>query len=263
MRGQKKKQEGITLIALVISIIVMLILAGVSLNATVGDNGIVTQAQMATTKQRLSSYIEEFEMVKIDEQIKAGLEEELFMFAINDDVKNIITNLEDRDIGKIAIYDAKLVYLGEVTDLETQSARDLGYLIMSDDDYSYMLELNTIERAVKKIETDGSEKVGTAMGTADYGQETIAGINYGLGWYIIGNDSSTKDAQLTALGLTATEKTLMTHNPYIVKYSTGAVQSVGGKMMYAGTDSEIWRYTFNYSGEEGGIVIANLLSGVL
>ena len=35
-------QAGITLIALVISIIVMLILAGVSLNATIGDNGIIT-----------------------------------------------------------------------------------------------------------------------------------------------------------------------------------------------------------------------------
>ena len=38
-----KNQKGITLIALVISIIVMLILAGVSLNATIGDNGIITK----------------------------------------------------------------------------------------------------------------------------------------------------------------------------------------------------------------------------
>ena len=43
-----KNSKGITLIALVISIIVMLILAGVSLNATIGDNGIITQAQNAT-----------------------------------------------------------------------------------------------------------------------------------------------------------------------------------------------------------------------
>ena len=37
-----KSKNGITLIALVVSIIVMLILAGVSLNATIGDNGIIT-----------------------------------------------------------------------------------------------------------------------------------------------------------------------------------------------------------------------------
>ena len=40
-----KKQNGITLIALVISIIVMLILAGISINAVVGDNGILTKTQ--------------------------------------------------------------------------------------------------------------------------------------------------------------------------------------------------------------------------
>ena len=46
-----KSKNGITLIALVISIIVMLILAGVSLNATIGDNGIITQEQNATYRK--------------------------------------------------------------------------------------------------------------------------------------------------------------------------------------------------------------------
>lgn len=32
--------------------------------------------------------------------------------------------------------------------------------------------------------------------------------------------------------------------------------------MYAGTSNEIWKYTFNYSGEIGGLIISNLLSGV-
>ena len=41
-------QNAITLIALVISIIVMLILAGVSLNATIGEDGILTQAKNTT-----------------------------------------------------------------------------------------------------------------------------------------------------------------------------------------------------------------------
>ena len=54
-----KKQTGITLIALVISIIVMLILAGVSLNATIGENGIITQAQNAKYIQNCAE-LEEF-----------------------------------------------------------------------------------------------------------------------------------------------------------------------------------------------------------
>ena len=40
-----KKQNGITLVALVVSIILMLVLAGVSLNATIGENGIISRAQ--------------------------------------------------------------------------------------------------------------------------------------------------------------------------------------------------------------------------
>ena len=47
-------QNAITLIALVISIIVMLILAGVSLNATIGENGIMTQAKNATYVQSVA-----------------------------------------------------------------------------------------------------------------------------------------------------------------------------------------------------------------
>ena len=53
------QRKGITLIALVISIIVMLILAGVSLNAVIGDNGIITQAQNATYMQSVAM-LEEF-----------------------------------------------------------------------------------------------------------------------------------------------------------------------------------------------------------
>ena len=47
----RKSNKGITLIALVISIIVMIMLATVSLNMTIGENGILTQAQDAKLKQ--------------------------------------------------------------------------------------------------------------------------------------------------------------------------------------------------------------------
>ena len=47
MRNFVKKQRGITLIALVVTIIVLIILAGVSINMLVGDNGIITKAQEA------------------------------------------------------------------------------------------------------------------------------------------------------------------------------------------------------------------------
>jgi hypothetical protein len=56
------KNKGITLIALVISIIVILILAGVSLSATVGDNGVITKAQQASVAQKVASDLENLNM---------------------------------------------------------------------------------------------------------------------------------------------------------------------------------------------------------
>ena len=42
-----KKQRGITLVSLVVTIIILIILAGISINALAGQNGIVTKAQQA------------------------------------------------------------------------------------------------------------------------------------------------------------------------------------------------------------------------
>ena len=45
------KQKGITLVALVVTIIVLIILAGISINLILGENGIITQAQRARELQ--------------------------------------------------------------------------------------------------------------------------------------------------------------------------------------------------------------------
>ena len=47
MKEKLKQNGGITLIALAITIIVLLILAGVSIAMLTGENGILTQAQRA------------------------------------------------------------------------------------------------------------------------------------------------------------------------------------------------------------------------
>ena len=60
-QAMRAEQSGITLVALVVSIIVLLILAGVSINAMVGNNGIITQAQNAVLKNRAAIAKEEIE----------------------------------------------------------------------------------------------------------------------------------------------------------------------------------------------------------
>ena len=57
-----KKERGITLIALVITIIVLLILAGVSISLVVGNNGVLTQATGAVEKNREATAIEDVQM---------------------------------------------------------------------------------------------------------------------------------------------------------------------------------------------------------
>ena len=50
-----RKQKGITLIALVITIIVLLILAGITIASLSGENGILTRANDAKEKTIYSS----------------------------------------------------------------------------------------------------------------------------------------------------------------------------------------------------------------
>ena len=57
-----KNKNGITLIALVITIIVLLILAGVSLSLVLEDNGIIEKSQKATTVTKDSEEKEKIEM---------------------------------------------------------------------------------------------------------------------------------------------------------------------------------------------------------
>ncbi len=55
-------EKGITLVALVVTIIVLLILAGVSISLVLGDNGIITRTQDAVTKYKEAEAEEQWQM---------------------------------------------------------------------------------------------------------------------------------------------------------------------------------------------------------
>ena len=61
-----KEQKGITLVALIITIIVMLILAGVSISLVVGENGVLTQAQDVEPAQVKASLKEAVALANAD-----------------------------------------------------------------------------------------------------------------------------------------------------------------------------------------------------
>lgn len=64
-----RKQKGITLIALVITIIVLLILAGVTISMVVGDNGILTRADKAKTNTEEGKNKEQENIVKLENMV--------------------------------------------------------------------------------------------------------------------------------------------------------------------------------------------------
>ena len=62
MRKQKRKEQGITLIALVVTIVVLLILAAVSISMLTGENGIITQAQNSKEESEIGEEKEEISL---------------------------------------------------------------------------------------------------------------------------------------------------------------------------------------------------------
>ena len=67
-----KKQTGITLIALVITIIVLLILAGVSIATLTGNNGILTQANQAKENNNSAAAKERVQVEALGSIDKSG-----------------------------------------------------------------------------------------------------------------------------------------------------------------------------------------------
>lgn len=65
-----KNSNGITLIALVITIIILIILAGVSINITIGEDGIITKAKKAKEDFEVSVILEELELLKINMRLE-------------------------------------------------------------------------------------------------------------------------------------------------------------------------------------------------
>ena len=65
-----KETKGITLIAMVITIIILLILVGVSLNFILGENGIITRAKTTGKIQTIATIKEALELEKVDIQVE-------------------------------------------------------------------------------------------------------------------------------------------------------------------------------------------------
>lgn len=141
----KYNKRGITLIALVITIIVLLILAGVTIATLTGDNGILTQATKAKEKTEQASEIEKIKLAVSETQIGNNGYQELdrsnLQEAINGQFegKNAIVTKDTDEIFTVSL-DNKLYEIknGEVNEIQV----DL-YISNSEDLKKFRDEVNS------------------------------------------------------------------------------------------------------------------------
>ena len=72
-----KTQKGITLIALVITIIVLIILAGITISMLIGENGIIERAKEAKQNTQIAQKEEEENLKKAEEQINKEIADDI------------------------------------------------------------------------------------------------------------------------------------------------------------------------------------------
>ena len=70
-----KKERGITLIALIVTIIVLLILAGVTISLAVKNNGIFTKAKTAGNNKKKAEYNETTGLDTADQEMQNVMNE--------------------------------------------------------------------------------------------------------------------------------------------------------------------------------------------
>ena len=98
----KKTEKGITLVALVVTIVVLLILAGVSINTVLGDDGIIKKAKEAAAATKQASAEEEMNRLVLEYQL-ASKDETLESFLQEKVTEGRIDGVTDNGDGTITI----------------------------------------------------------------------------------------------------------------------------------------------------------------
>lgn len=160
-----KEKRGITLIALIITIIVLLILAGVTISSISSDDGILTKTQIASSKNKLSSFVEDanllYQSSYIEEQANGT---SIVTSDIINDLKNKGYEIESLEVeGKIVsgiqIMDENNNVVSNIK-MTPNSTRKLKVsLLYNDDNYVYYVKIDNqnyqflVNNGIKLIET--------------------------------------------------------------------------------------------------------------
>ncbi len=145
MNQKLKNKKGITLIALVVTIVVLLILAGVSINLILDNNGIIAKAQDAKIETRASQVENEIGLWEQNNFInsEAGQEQE--------DIDNLLASLISRKL---------------LTEDEIDRERGIITIKKSDGTIIKEISYSNVKISISR-EPETTEKVGTVVFTID------------------------------------------------------------------------------------------------
>ena len=224
-----KNKNGVTLIALAVTIIVMLILAGVTISTLTGNSGITTKASKAKTKSYLANIKEEYELYLSEKRMDD--EYDLDTLYANDKtiryegnevgtgIAEICSSIKKGDEKKFEIIKGKIYYVSQDKKV-IPIAVELGFSInpyeITDDgvlrssamnlylvDNNGNLDLSEYEGKIKTIEAGAFSKVEIESGITP-----LSSIVLPKGITTIGDDAFSYNTSLTSIKIPNTVTTI-------------------------------------------------------
>ena len=178
LKNQRTKNKGITLIALVITIIVLLILAGISISMLSGDNSILKRATDSKKNTEKSQIIEN---ARIDTSAKITENEgkSLSKKQLKDVLKNYFN---EEEVGKLVIPDDLSSANDELT------TKDEKYKIKLSDIYNGKVENRwEYDHDLQTVENDKlTLKIGDYVNTTPY---AVDGKQFDGKWRVLGEEN--------------------------------------------------------------------------
>ena len=145
----RENKRGITLIALIISIIVLVILAGVAINTLYGENGIITTTQDVVVLSNIKSLEESIDLYKIGKNLDGKIEEDSYPIALNEDGSKVTLSQmrNDSELSKLPD-EVKYILLNLTTEKGTNNIPSLEQI-----DYSKFYKLDYTKLNISEEET--------------------------------------------------------------------------------------------------------------
>lgn len=122
------KEKGVTLIVLVVTVVVLLILAGISINAVLGSNGMIKKAKDATNQAKETEVKEKIKRIVLGYHLTNGYEplEDYLKSKVEEGKIDNVTNNKD---GTLTV--KKDGYSVTVDDSKQDTATDKGTLVIN------------------------------------------------------------------------------------------------------------------------------------